>query len=96
MTTTETPELWAVHVEGPDDLFAVASRKDAEAQAEEINVWREAFAKRLGDVQPDPNWHAVVVPWAGTAEDHARALAAEAEMRSQIHIDNARGAEVSR
>lgn len=71
MTTT----LWAVHIEGPDDMRAAPSKDAAEQRAKEINDGYELWAKRP-DVSPNaPRWHAVVAPWpydeAGHAEDVA-------------------------
>lgn len=68
-------ELWAVHVQGPDDVLAAADRTDADRLASEIN---EFMAQMMGrpDASPnDPKILAVVVPWEGTAEHHAEALA---------------------
>lgn len=34
----ERPELWAVHAQGPDELYAAFSREDAEKHAAELNA----------------------------------------------------------
>lgn len=75
MTTTEMPELWAVHVQGPDDILAAASKEAADKQAAEINAAFQQFQRRAGASDFDPRWHAVVARWDGTAEEHARYLA---------------------
>lgn len=68
-------ELWAVHVQGPDDILAAADRTDADRKASEINEVAEQIANRPDASPDDPRLHAVVVPWDGTAEEHAEALA---------------------
>lgn len=68
--------LWAVHVQGPDDVIAARDRYEADARTAEINASWEAFKLRPG-FDPDTcgRWHAVVVPYPGTAEQHAREVA---------------------
>lgn len=67
-------ELWALHIEGPDDILAAPSKEAAEERARQLNeIWAKAEA-----AQPSENWpvmNAVVVPWTGSAENHARDLA---------------------
>jgi hypothetical protein len=72
--STQTTDLWAVHVQGPDDILAAASKESAEEQAAAINRFYEEFQRRLTASEFDPRWHAVVIPWDGTAEEHARYL----------------------
>lgn len=68
----EAVQLWAVHVEGPDDIHPAASKEAAEKHAREINEWE---AKR--EKHPlDPIIRAVVVPWEWGANQHRLALAA--------------------
>lgn len=70
------PALWAVHVEGPDDVLAAADRADAETHANAINEWYARWSTRP-DADPglDPRVHANVIEWDGTPEDHAADLA---------------------
>lgn len=58
-------ELYAVHVEGPDDLYAAPSEADAIAVALHIN-------NALADQAVKPN--AKAVPWTNGAEAHAENL----------------------
>ncbi|MDS9793272.1 hypothetical protein [Pseudomonas aeruginosa] len=37
-SAAERPELWAVHAQGPDELYAAFSREDAEKHAAELNA----------------------------------------------------------
>lgn len=67
--------LWAVHVEGPDDVIAAADRAEADAKAVEINAAWETFSQRPDASDNDPRWHATVVPWEWSAEDHAEEVA---------------------
>lgn len=53
------PELWALHIEGPDDIFAMPSKEAAEAHAVILN-------ERLPD-----HCRAVAKPWPHSAEAHA-------------------------
>lgn len=63
MTDTQ---LWALLIEGPDDLYAMPSRKDAEAHA---NILRPHFERISAgrDIVLNPK----VVPWPHSAEAHA-------------------------
>ena len=68
--------LWAVHVAGPDDVLAMASREAAETFAAGVNeVARRLSARPDADPDLDPHLSARVVEWDGTAADHAAALA---------------------
>jgi hypothetical protein len=73
MTDTK---LWAVHVEGPDDVIAAVDRAEADTRAKEINEMYEAFTKRPdADPAVDPRWHASVVEWPYDLADHAEDVA---------------------
>lgn len=73
MTTTN---LWAVHVEGPDDILAMPSKADAEKYANHLNAAYEQFTRRPDhDSELDPRWHGVVIPWDGTTAEHDAYLA---------------------
>lgn len=50
--TRARPQLWALHIKGPDSILAMSGKAEYIA-----------------------TWHAVVVPWPGTAEEHAAELA---------------------
>lgn len=73
----EVPTLWAVHIEGPDDIIAAADRAEADRCAGWINNWYTAVTKRPDfDAETFPRVHADVVEWpfspAAHAEDVAR------------------------
>ena len=71
-----TDTLWAVHIAGPDDVIAAKDRAEADAKAAEINDLWERFTQRADyDPELDPRWHATVIPWPGSAEDHAGQVA---------------------
>jgi hypothetical protein len=72
--TETTTELWAVHVEGPDDILPAESREAAQEKADAINAAYGWYATKPG-AHEDDRWHAEVVPWTGPAERHARHLA---------------------
>lgn len=71
----EPEPLWAVHVQGSDDIIPQASRKAA-----------DQFKSLLDDLDAEnaarpmyPKCSAVIVEWPGTREEHAEALRREAE-----------------
>jgi hypothetical protein len=74
MTEINT-ELWAVHIEGPDDIVAAADRHEADTKATEINAAYETFAKRPDASEFDVRWHANVVPWPFSTVDHVEEVA---------------------
>lgn len=68
-TETGAPQRWCIHVPGPDDLYAMRSKEDAERAAKEHN---EAMAKWIAwrnENDPSPHYPsdesvmAVVVEW---------------------------------
>lgn len=63
-------QLWAVHVQGPDDLIAMTCRAMAEQHAAEINTLHEA--QSLGREGALPKIRAVVVPSPWSALEHWR------------------------
>lgn len=75
MTTETTTDLWAVHVQGPDDILPAEDRADADKLAAGINAAVAEWQKQATAPEFDVVCHAVVVPWDGTAEAHARSLA---------------------
>ena len=64
---TGNPVLWAMHLQGPDDVHAAPSKVAALEVANAIN--RE-FAR--SEIKP----YAVVVHWTGSAEEHRASAAA--------------------
>lgn len=72
--TTTTP-LWAVHIEGPDDMRAAPSKDAAEQRAKDINDEYERWRQSLIASPNPPRWHAVVVPWPHDAPGHAEDVA---------------------
>lgn len=72
--TTPTPKiLWCVHVYGPDDLLACASRRDAVQNALWLNL--SGYRQQNTNDELMPVAWAVPEPWPGTPEDHHEALA---------------------
>lgn len=63
--------LWAVNIQGPDDLVPVASYLDALRVANALNVWWQAFKTENPLDEYDPRMWAVPVEWTGDAERHA-------------------------
>lgn len=78
-TTVEAdPEtLWAVHIEGPDSVIARPSKDDARRDAAELNAQYVKYKQRPDASEDDARWHATVVPWHGSAKEHAEALATD-------------------
>lgn len=54
--------LWALHIKGPDDIYAMPSERAAKAHADILN---HHFQRTHSSVQAD------VVPWPYSAEAHA-------------------------
>ncbi len=75
----EPEPLWAVHVEGPDDIHAATDRASADQLAAGYNAAYEQFAKRPdANAEHDAHWNAVVIPWPYSAEAHADSLVRQA------------------
>ena len=68
-------ELWAVHVEGPDDVVAMVDKESAEREAAAINAFWERYKQRPDASEHLPNVTASVIPWDGPAWQHAADLA---------------------
>jgi hypothetical protein len=66
-----SPELWCVHVMGPDDLYATASRSEARNRAHEMNAF---FNKIITDHEYEPNMWAVPALWPYDAASHTEDL----------------------
>lgn len=69
--------LWALHVPGPDDLLAAPSREEAVRVAAIFNPTMESFQAKTWSRYSPPAGASLahVVPWPGTADEHAAALA---------------------
>ncbi len=74
------PPLWAVHVQGPDDIIAEPSKATAEQNAAALNAWYEKRSQEP-DFDPEtfPRIHAEVIAWPYAREAHAEALTRQAE-----------------
>lgn len=64
-------QLWCVHVEGPDDVYAAASREAARKHADTLNK----AIDRMPHHPDDPICRAVVAVWPHSPESHAESLA---------------------
>ncbi|HCD9060313.1 TPA: hypothetical protein NEF99_001039 [Pseudomonas aeruginosa] len=74
----ERPELWAVHAQGPDELYAAFSREDAEKHAAELNALPMPEGIAVG---------AVVVPSPWPEAEHWKYLAEqERDHKSEIAV----------
>lgn len=75
-SAVEAPELWCVHIIGPDDVIAYPDREAAEREATEINKGLQAMSAKHAR---DENWphttRAVAVLWPHSAQSHAVDLA---------------------
>lgn len=75
--TTEAPDLWAVHVAGPDDLRATVSREQAYRLAEWLNLGIATNPIFCGSTDTAPLIWASPARWTGTPQSHAESLASE-------------------
>jgi hypothetical protein len=66
-------QLWCVHIEGPDDFVATASREIAEQEAAAINAYVDS-TRRTQSTTPAPMAKASAVVWPYTEAGHARSL----------------------
>jgi hypothetical protein len=65
--------LYAVHVQGPDDIIAAPSKREAEILANKLN---EFFAEiSRGKAPAAPTIEAVVITWPYAPSSHATMLA---------------------
>jgi hypothetical protein len=63
--------LYAVHIQGPDDIIATPGKREAEVLAEKLN----AFFASLKSGPAAPTIEAIVIKWPYTPPSHAEALA---------------------
>lgn len=64
--------LYAVHVQGPDDIIAAPSKREAEVLAEKLN----SFFAGISSASPAaPTIEAVVIAWPYAPSAHADELA---------------------
>ncbi|EPM3902691.1 hypothetical protein ACTLPN_000303 [Pseudomonas aeruginosa] len=82
----ERPELWAVHAQGPDEMYAAFTREDAEKHAAELNALPMPEGIAVGAV-------VVSSPWP--AAEHWQYLA-EQERDHKSEITGALRAEIDR
>lgn len=76
----DVPPLWAVHVQGPDDIVAEESRESADRNAAALNQWYENRTKDPDfDPRTFPRIHAEVIEWPYERDAHADALARQTE-----------------
>ncbi|HCF5848273.1 TPA: hypothetical protein NIH33_001987 [Pseudomonas aeruginosa] len=82
----ERPALWAVHAQGPDELYAGFSREDAEKHAAELNALPMPEGIAVGAVVVPSPWPAVQ-HWQYLAEqeqDHKNEIAARLRQLERI------------
>ena len=65
--------LYAVHVQGPDDIIAAPSKREAEVLADKLNAYFAEIKQKSGPAAP--TIEAVVITYPHTAELHAEQLA---------------------
>lgn len=65
-------ELWAIHIQGPDDLYAMPCKEAAESHAAILND--EFKARKIERGENYPSITVAVVPWTGSAEAHADSM----------------------
>lgn len=66
-----TNTLWAVHIQGPDDLVPVADYLSAIRCANAFNAWWAGFKTEKPLHDYDPRMWASPVEWTGDIERHA-------------------------
>lgn len=71
---SKTP-LWAVSIQGPDDLIPVASYLNAIKIANAFNVWWQDHIDAHGLQQHAPRMWAIPANWPWSDESHAEGIA---------------------
>lgn len=62
---------WCVHVPGPDDLYAHATREAADKHAADLNAAMARFYEKHGRTENDPaDIPVAVIPWPWDADSH--------------------------
>jgi hypothetical protein len=69
--------LYAVHVQGLDDIIAAPGKREAEVLAEKLNEFFAEIKQNSGPAAP--TIEAVVITWPGGALSHVVALAEDWE-----------------
>jgi hypothetical protein len=65
--------LYAVHVQGPDDIIAAPSKREAEVLADKLNAFFAEITQKSGPAAP--TIEAVVIKWPYAPSAHAEELA---------------------
>jgi hypothetical protein len=65
--------LYAVHVQGPDDIIAAPSKREAEVLADKLNAFFAEIKRGRGENYPTTD--AVVITWPYAPSAHATELA---------------------
>lgn len=63
--------LWAIYIQGPDDMVPVASYLDACRAANAFNAWWQSYMTKNPLGEYGPRLWAAPVEWTGDAERHA-------------------------
>lgn len=77
--TTKTVPLWAVNIQGPDDLIAVPDYVTAITVAHKFNEWWLGLVKQKGQHEHDPYVWAVPIVWRWDATAHADSITRNAD-----------------
>lgn len=72
MSATLKQTLWAVNIQGPDDLVPVASYDDALSLACTFNEWWCTHKSQKPLSENDPRMWATPVEYDGSAEEHSK------------------------
>lgn len=90
---TEIPDmpdthLWAVGIQGPDDLIPVADYPTAMRLANSFNNWWQGHIEKRGGLHAfDPHMWAAPVVYTGPAEQHAEHVANPSEDYAAFLLD---------
>lgn len=73
---TPKPDLWALYLQGPDEVYAMPSKAKAEEVAKRLNDTWAAMPVGMGERMRPPgfNFKAVVQPWTYSRASHAKDL----------------------
>lgn len=65
--------LYAVHIQGPDEIIAAPGKREAEVLTEKLNIYFAEVAQKSGPAAP--TIEAVVIAWPYAPSVHAEELA---------------------
>jgi hypothetical protein len=80
-------DLWAVHIQGPDDILAVPDYVTAVQVADRFNGYWRSKIEKSGITENDPRPWAEPIKWSGSIEQHTARAVKPDEEYAQFFVD---------